>query len=227
MTGFFDRFKSGNTLFYPGCLAKHSLKSIANNYAEILKRLGIDFILLKDNEVCCGYPALSLGYRNEFEDLKIKNDDVFRRANIKRIITSCPSCYLIFKKAYPNLKVEHITQVIARHLKELPVKYEEKLTYYDPPNLARKAGIVNEPRAILEALGYEVIELENNKEFTECCGAGGGLRHNLPQISNKIAKNLLAKVKTPKLITTDPLCYVHLKENSQKIEILELSQVLV
>ncbi len=224
--GFFDKFR-GKTVFYPGCLAKHNLKSIANNYLNILQKLGVDFVLLKDSEVCCGYPALSLGYRPEFEDLRVKNVELFKKNGIKKIITSCPSCYLIFKEYYKEFKVEHVTQTLVKYLRNLPVKFEEKITYYDPCNLARKGNIVNEPRAILETLGFEIVELESNKENTICCGAGGGLKNNLPSISNKIAKKLLAKVKTKKLITTCPLCCQHLKENTKNIEVLELSQVLV
>lgn len=226
MMKLFERFRRGETLFYPGCLAKYNLKSIANNYALFLQKLGISFILLKGNEVCCGYPALSLGYKPEFEDLRQKNIEIFNRANVQKIITSCPSCYLMFRDYYPDFKVEHITQTLAKHLNQLPVKFEGAITYYDPCNLARKAGIVNEPRAVLEALGFDVVELESNKENTMCCGAGGGLKQNLPQMANKIAKDLLSKVKTKKLVTTCPLCYFHLKENSKDIEILELSHLL-
>lgn len=224
---FFDRFKKGEILFYPGCLAKHQLKTIANNYATVLGKLGIQFTLLKDNEVCCGYPALSLGYKPEFEDLVLKNKEIFKKANIKKIITCCPSCYLVFKKYYPDIKVEHITQTLAKYLRAFTVKYEGKITYYDPCSLGRKAGISREPRAILEALGFEVQELKNSKESTMCCGAGGGLKQNIPVVSNKIAQKLLSQVKTDKLVTTCALCYFHLKENSNKVEILELSQVLV
>ena len=224
---FLDRFRKGETLFYPGCLAKHQLKTIANNYATILGKLGVNFTLLKENEVCCGWPALSLGYKPEFEDLVLKNKEIFRQANIKKIITSCPSCYLIFKKFYDEFKVEHVTQTLAKHLRALPVKYEGKITYYDPCSLGRKAGIVREPRVILEALGYEVVELKNSKENTMCCGAGGGLKQNVPAMANKIAQKLLSQVKTEKLVTTCAHCYFHLKENSTKVEVLELSQVLV
>lgn len=224
--GFFDRFKNGETLFYPGCLAKHNLKSVANNYISVLQKLGVNLILLKDEEVCCGYPALSLGYRTEFEDLRLKNMEIFRKHNVKKIITSCPTCYLTFKN-YEGIKVEHVTQTLAKHLKRLPVKYDKKITYYDPCSLARKGKVINEPRAILEALGFELVELENNKAWTMCCGAGGGLKNNVPAMSNKIAKKILSQVKTKTLVTSCPLCYLHLKENSKDIEILELSQVLV
>jgi heterodisulfide reductase subunit D len=224
---FFDRFRKGETLFYPGCLAKSSLKSIANNYATVLQKLGMEIILLKDSEVCCGWPALSMGYRPEFEELMAKNIEVFKQHNIKKIITSCPSCYLTFKEHYKGFEVEHITQTLVRYLKVLPIKYEEKITYYDPCSLGRKAGIFNEPRVILEALGFEIVELKNNKENTSCCGFGGGLAQNIPAISNKIAKELLSKVKTKKLITTCAQCYQHLKNNSTNVEVLELSQVLI
>jgi Fe-S oxidoreductase len=76
-------------------------------------------------------------------------------------------------------------------------------------------------------LGFKVIELEKNKKDSFCCGAGGGLKGNRPELANNIAKNILDNVKTKKLITTCPMCYAHFKENSKDIQVLELSEVLV
>ena len=42
-----------------------------------------------------------------------------------------------------------------------------------------------------------------------------------------MAQSILKDVKTKKLITTCPNCYIHLKENSEDIEILELNEVLI
>ena len=59
-----------NTLYYPGCLTKGVLKKEFENYKEIFNRLGIDFILLPDDEVCCGIPPLKAGYKKEAKRLK-------------------------------------------------------------------------------------------------------------------------------------------------------------
>jgi len=146
---------------------------------------------------------------------------------VGRIITNCPACYKMFKEQFPEIKVEHVTQTIWNNIKKMKLKtYNEKITYHDPCHLGRHSGIYEEPRWILQALDFDVVELKNNRENSMCCGGGGGLKTNSPKISNKIVKMLMEEVKTDKIITTCPLCYVQFKENTDK-QVLEMSQVLI
>lgn len=217
-------FGSKKILYFPGCWSKYKLKDITSNYTKILKKLGLSFDVANE-EACCGAPLLNAGYQKEFQEIKQKNLGILNSKKFEKIITNCPNCYLILSRVY-GVQTEHITQTIARYLKKIPVKYEEKVTYFDPCNLGRKSGIYEEPRLILESLGFEVRELEQNRARGLCCGAGGGLKENLSALANKIAQDVLRQCKTKKLITCCPLCYLHLKENAKNIEVLELSQVL-
>jgi len=218
-------FFGSRILYFPGCYSKYKLKDIASNYAKILSKLGIKFEIANE-EACCGSPLFNAGYQLDFQDIKNKNLEIFRSKKIDKIVTNCPSCYRVFIKLY-GLKTEHITQTLAKHLKKIPVKYEEEITYFDPCNLGRKSGIYEEPRLILESLGFDVKEMPQNRANGLCCGACGGLKENLPGLANKIAKEVLSKCKTKKLITCCPLCYLHLKENAKEVQVLELSQVLI
>ncbi len=221
---FFDRLLRGNILFYPGCLSKYVLNEIADNYATLLLKIGINFKRL-DSEVCCGSPVINAGYRHDFLELREKNLKLFEENKISKIITNCPSCYRIFKEEY-NFDVEHVTQVILKNIDRFKKLKEEDITYHDPCHLGRNSNIISEPRLILDKLGYNVIELEKNMERAICCGAGAGLKANLPEVSNKIAMLTLDQVKTDKLVTTCPMCYLHFKQNSKNIKIMELSQCL-
>ena len=69
-------FGRGKTLYYPGCLTKGVLKEQFDNYKEIFNKLGIDFVLLSDDEVCCGLPVLNAGYRKDAKKLAKKNYDL-------------------------------------------------------------------------------------------------------------------------------------------------------
>lgn len=218
-------FGSKKVLYFPGCYSKYKLRDIASNYAKILSKLKINFVIA-DEEACCGNPLLNAGYQIDFQEIKAKNLEILNSKKIDKIITNCPSCYRVLSKLY-GVKVEHITQTLNKNLKRLPVKYEEEITYFDPCNLGRKSGIYEEPRLILESLGYDVREMEQNRAKALCCGACGGLKENLPGLANRIARSVLAKCKTKKLVTCCPLCYLHLKENAKDIQVLELSQVLV
>ena len=49
------------------------------------------------------------------------------------------------------------------------------MTYHDPCYLGRHASIYEAPRRILEAIpGVTLIEMQNNRERSFCCGGGSG-----------------------------------------------------
>jgi Fe-S oxidoreductase len=59
-----------------------------------------------------------------------------------------------------------------------------------------------------------------------CCGAGGGVKANYPSLAAQIARQRLAQVDNARLCTACPLCYAHLREYGEDVEVLELSQAL-
>lgn len=55
-----------------------------------------------------------------------------------------------------------------------PEDPERKITYHDACKLARHGGVVNEPRAALQALGMDLRETTPTAEQNWCCGGGAG-----------------------------------------------------
>lgn len=51
----------------------------------------------------------------------------------------------------------------------------DPVTYHDPCNMARGAGLIEEPREILRAVVEDFREMSPNREMSYCCGGGGGL----------------------------------------------------
>lgn len=234
----FEKILGGNILYYPGCLTKFVAKDLKEKYEKILRNLGIDFIELSELELCCGSPALKAGYLEDFKNLAEKNLKIFKEHSVKKIITNCPACYLILKKEYKNvlnekwdIEVEHITQTIAQKIKNLKEKQKsrsQKITYHDPCHLGRQMGVYEEPREIIKYLGYEISEMELNRLESICCGGGGGVKTNEPELANKIAKQRISQAKktgSEILCTSCPLCYLHLKENTEDLEVKELSEL--
>jgi heterodisulfide reductase subunit D len=242
-------FGKGKTLYYPGCLTKGVLKEQFENYKEIFNRLGIDFVLLSGDEMCCGLPVLNAGYRKDVKVLAQKNYDLFKAKGITKIVTNCPSCYHTFKDVYPkmvrdwDLEVEHATVTILNRLLKKGIKFrgadEEKelVMYHDPCHLGRYSGIYEEPRKVIEMLGGKVLEFHFNRENAICCGGGGGVRANYPEIAKAIAKKKASfipeEIGTPKgvppaqmapaiagkvgkVISPCGLCYANLKSGTDK-----------
>jgi len=246
MFNFLNKFFGGNILYYPGCLTKFAAPQLKEKYEKILRKAGIDFIELGELEVCCGSPALKAGYVEDFKKLAQKNLKIFKDHGVKKIITNCPACFMNFKKEYPkvlgkewDIEVEHISQTIAKSKiqsaswrtksKINPKPKIQKITYHDPCHLGRQMGVYEEPREIIRGLGYELVEMDLNRSESFCCGGGGGVKTNEPELANKIAKERIKQAKKTGakiLCTACPLCWLHLKENADDLEVKELGEIL-
>ncbi|MFA5141417.1 MAG: (Fe-S)-binding protein [Candidatus Woesearchaeota archaeon] len=210
----------GKTLYFPGCVTKYQLEKIKNNYQAILKELGIEFVTL-EKEFCCGLPALNKGYVEDFERLRYENIQLFKKNNISKIITNCPACASMFKEHY-NIDAKHVTEVIPKQ----DIKEDRgQVSYHDPCHLARNCNIINQPRELLESIGFKVVKNNNSGKNTLCCGTGH-IDVDKPQAKN-IAEMRMKDFSTQKVITTCPLCYKHMKNNAEEKEVCELSEVIM
>ncbi len=235
-----DKILGGNTLYYPGCLTKFVAKDLEEKYQQILRQNGIDFIVLSELELCCGSPALKAGYSADFKKVAQKNLKIFKDHGVNKIVTNCPACFMILTKYYSEvlgkdwqIEVKHISQLLSLKLKpqdldSLSKEENKTLTYHDSCHLGRQMGVYSEPRAVIKSLGYQIKEMELNQRNSFCCGGGGGVQSNEPELANKIAQDRIEQAKrtgAKTLCTACPLCYLHLKENAKGIEVKELSEL--
>lgn len=224
-----EKLSGSNTLYYPGCVTRYALPEIQATYETLLRRAGIDFIMLPGETLCCGSPVKRAGYLDDFEQLKAKNLEIFARFSVRKIITNCPGCYHTLKYDY-GLEASHVSQALATtrpSKKGQQPASEAAITYHDPCHLGRWSGVYDEPRQLLAVAGWCVAELPDNREHSLCCGAGGGLKSNHPDLANVIACQRLEMVENGRLCTACPLCYAHFQENAGDVEVLEFSQALV
>lgn len=245
----FEKLISKNTLYYPGCLSKFVARDLVEDYRQILRAVGVDFIELSDLEVCCGSPVLKAGFEEGYRKLAEKNLAVFRDHGVGKIITSCPACALNFEREYPkvlgkrwDIEVEHITQTIRNSHLFRNSKFEIRnsgqrpvVTYHDPCHLGRLLGVYDAPRGIIKKLGYELVEMDFSRENSFCCGGGGGVRVSNQELSEKICGERLRQAKETEamiLVTTCPMCFLHLRGGIERLgikdlEVKELSELIL
>ena len=229
------------TLYLPGCFTSSSLKSSINNYERVLKKLGISFRTFNDS-FCCGAVLEESGYEKEARKLARDNLKLLEEKGVKHIITSCANCYRFLTNNYRdmmpnwNIKTEFILEPVLQALKSDKFKigdfFNEPIFYYDSCYLARYSSFYETPREILKLLGFNVLELVENKSETRCCGSCGMLPVTNLELSNKIAREFikdLKKAKIKKIITADSQAYKHLMDNLKKedeVQVVEFSEVL-
>ena len=229
-------FKKEKIVYYPGCLTKFKLKKQFELYKKILGKLKIDFIVL-DEFLCCGNKIFDLGYETEARKLARRNLKIFKDNKINKVITNCPECYKFFsqncREMMPDwdIEIEHILITILKKLEKIKItKEKEKIGYHDNCYLGRYSKLYNEPRDVLNLLGYEIVEFKENKKNADCCGACGALPMIDSELAGKIAENLIKKAKYENIdkIVTVGECYLHLKDIAKEkgIEIFEISEII-
>lgn len=98
------------------------------------------------------------------------------------VIVECGTAYRIMKYLMGKVpfKVSSIVEVIHRYVKGGRIKLkegaiEEPVTYHDPCQLGRNAGVFDEPRELLNMMCKDYREMLPTREYNWCCGGGGGL----------------------------------------------------
>jgi len=105
------------------------------------------------------------------------------RLKVKGVcVCECGTAYRVMKQLAGKqpFEVVSITEVHARYLREGRIKLDKTklngaITYHDPCQIARNAGVMDEPRYILQHLTDDFREMTPEPKYNWCCGGGGGL----------------------------------------------------
>lgn len=189
-------------LFWVGCAASYDdrAKKIARSTARLLKKAGVDFAILGEEENCTGDPARRAGHEFLFAMMAETNAAVLNgykeQGGVRQIVTTCPHCFNTLKNEYPDFdakfEVIHHTDYLLGLLAEqklAPTKpVAGRVVYHDSCYLGRYNGILDSPRDILRAIpGVELVEAEYwNRQRGLCCGAGGAQMWMEEQNSDRV-----------------------------------------
>jgi len=213
-----------DTLLFLGCLPSYLVKDAAASTYRVLKKLGLDFMILED-EGCCGTYIYESGRTDLAAEYFAKNVERFKSLGITRLIVPCSGCHKCFKHFYRDvlgdtgITVHHAVEVIYELLQANPDavrKVAQTVTYQDPCRISRGEGIIEKPREILALCGADVHEIEKNREDGLCCGAGAGIRSVYRDLSMEIAADLLKMIPTESVVSSCPFCVFNLGFASRK-----------
>jgi Fe-S oxidoreductase len=175
-------------LWWVGCAPATDVRAqkVAQAFAHILERAGVNYAVLGKNEQCTGDSARRAGNEYLFNELASANVQILNEVNPRRIVTTCPHCLHTLKNEYPafggNFTVMHHTQLIQELISNGKIQLaslspdddlNNGITYHDPCYLGRHNHIVDEPRADIRDLNQKFTELPRHAYKSFCCGAGG------------------------------------------------------
>lgn len=185
-------------LFWVGCAGSFDdrYKRVTRAFVTILQAANISFGVLGQEETCTGDPARRAGNEFLFQMQAMGNIQTLERYKVKRIVTACPHCFNTLKNEYPRLggsfEVMHHSTFLQALINEGKIKMKEggtfkgkRITYHDSCYLGRANNIYEAPRAVLEALDADLVEMKRCRTTGLCCGAGGAQMFKEPEKGSK------------------------------------------
>jgi Fe-S oxidoreductase len=217
----------GEVAFYGGCTIPLRQKETISNLMKILKSAGMEIAISKD-EWCCSSIGLRIGEEQSLTDIINHNIKIYKEMGVKTLITACAGCFRTIKKDYPEFigeelpfEVKHITEILVEFLDKnlIPFKAVEReklrITYHDPCHLGRHMNLYEIPRDVLQKIpGVELVEMKRHRKNAWCCGAGGGVKSQFPDLALEISKErIIEAIETGAdiLTTSCPFCIGNLK----------------
>ena len=174
-----------DVLYWVGCAGSYDERNqkVSRAFSALMKQAGVRFAILGREEACTGDPARRLGNEYLYATVAAQNVETLNRYKPRRIVTQCPHCFHNLKNEYPDFggtyTVTHEAEFIDELIKAGRLKphqpLNERITYHDPCYMARHNRKWEGARSALGAIPEaEVVDVDQSKARTFCCGAGGG-----------------------------------------------------
>jgi Fe-S oxidoreductase len=240
--------KKAEIVFWVGCAGSFDdrAKKITKAFVKLLNQTKISFAVLGTEESCTGDPAKRAGNEFLFQMQAHQNIATLDAYQVTKIVTTCPHCFNTLKNEYPELggkyEVIHHTQLLKQLLREDKLtiqggKYKGKrITYHDPCYLGRANQVYEAPRALIQKLDAELVEMKSCKSKGLCCGAGGAQMFKDAENGEKeinIERTEQALEVQPDIVAAAcPFCNTMMtdgiknKEQEGKVEVMDIAELI-
>jgi L-lactate dehydrogenase complex protein LldF len=102
-----------------------------------------------------------------------------------------------------------------------------KVAYHDSCQSLRQLGLKSEPRRLLQAAGYEVVDIP---DIANCCGFGGTFSLEWPRVAGRLAQwklDAIAKTGCTVVASDNPGCLMHIEAAARQRHIdLRVAHIL-
>jgi len=237
--------RPAETAFFVGCSSAYVRQNMAIDTADTLDALGADFTILSD-EWCCGHPYLAAGEVDKARESLEHTIEQYEKLGVKRVVFNCPGCLKTFKHDAPEVlgrrlpfEPVHLLEEIAYMAEEgkltfKPLSPKIVVTYHDSCTMGRWLDIYEAPRTLLKHIpGVSVREMPRNRGNAYCCGAGGLIRFDYAESSDRAGVERLREAEgtgADVLMTSCPACLMQFQQTRSKLrsrmKVMDITEII-
>ena len=198
---------------------------VARAAVSLLEAAGFD-VRIPAGQTCCGQPARNAGDRTSAE--RIARHTIAVLVGDDPVVVPSASCAGMLIHHFPALlatdpvavvaaralaaRTVELTDFLHTHATQAPAVAGEgrSIAFHDSCSALRECGVSRQPRALLQAAGFETCDAT---DLETCCGFGGSFAVKFPEISASMGTRkldaLLATGATD-IAACDMGCLMHL-----------------
>lgn len=214
--------------------------------AKIFKKAGVSWTLSSEAFEATN-AGIQIGASDIAREIVMRIVDSAEKLGVKSVISpECGHAFTALRWDGPNLigrpykfNVVHILELLdeLRAAGKITTSGgdDEPLTYHDPCQIARRGGVVKQPRNLLNMVATDFRETTDTGTMNWCCGGGGGVSANeraedIKLIAFKKKKAQIEELGVHKLVTACANCRIVLEDGiehyNMDVEVIGLSEMV-
>lgn len=200
-----------------GCIQDEWFRPVNRAAVRLLESAGYR-VAVPERQTCCGALAAHDGKADAAHAYQEQNVDAFGGCDlVVATAAGCSAHLRDYEWSGHQPETVDITVAVARaiaagHLPTLP-QGRGRIAIQDPCHLRHAQRVIDEPRAILSAAGYEVVETD---PAGMCCGAAGMYTVLQPEASGRLGAKKADQVRATsvaRVASANPGCEMQLRSH--------------
>jgi len=215
--------------------SKNALRGIVSALGAIGQRPAY----LYEDEPYSGVLLYDLGLDEYIEEHIIKVYRLLKSHNVKKVIGVDPHTVFMLKEIYPkyidnyDIEVKHYLEILSENdealKKSCKKSLENEFVIHDSCYMTRELGVIDQVRRISESIGITLIEPENTKLDTACCG--GPIEYAFRDLTEKVSRTRIQELTniSKNIIVECPICLINLSkyEKEMGIKVWDMGELLL
>jgi Fe-S oxidoreductase len=223
----------GDKVIRLGALGSGKVRTKGTNalrgIASALSAVGAMPAYLYEHEPYSGVLLYDLGLDEYIEEHVKRVYRLLKERNVENVVGVDPHTTFMLREVYPRyiedytIKVKHYLEILLENveaLKEASKKsLEGEYVIHDSCYLTRELGVIEQLRTICESVGITLIEPENARLDTACCG--GPIEYAFRDLTEKVSRMRIQELfsLSKDVVVVCPICLLNLQKYEKELGI--------
>jgi len=213
-------------------------ENVLKGIVSALGEVGEHPAYLYEAEPYSGVLLYDLGLEKHIAPHVKKVYQQLKSSGVRKVITVDPHTTFMLREVFPvyisnyDLEVVHYLELLSGKIKDLKTSAKQKLpkefVMHDSCVMTRDLGIVEQARKVTAEMEITLLEPENTRQDTACCG--GPVEYAYADLSGKISNIRIQELADVcrNIIVTCPICLINLMkyEKQMGIKVWDMGELL-